>query len=107
MEIMVEIYLGEEQNKSGIALHDAEELISYAMTKKNLRLIGIMMMAPNIPPEERRAYFRAAKEFFDAMKKKYPSLTHLSMGMTDDFGIALQEGSTMVRIGTGIFGMRE
>ena len=64
-----------------------------------------MMMAPNIEPEETRQYFKATKDLLTALAQKYPQyqLTELSMGMTNDYKIAIEEGSTMVRLGHALF----
>jgi hypothetical protein len=109
-EVLVEINLGGESSKSGIGPVDADALVAEISKLDHLRLKGLMTLPPfSDDPEKSRPYFQKLREIRDAINRrnlyKYP-LTELSMGMTHDFEVAIQEGATIVRIGTGIFGAR-
>ncbi|QQR79708.1 MAG: YggS family pyridoxal phosphate-dependent enzyme [Deltaproteobacteria bacterium] len=108
--ILIEINLGNEESKTGMSPHDIEPLVTKLNTLDNIKLEGLMCIPPaENDAEKSRPYFRHLREIRDAinLKKLYKhSLTELSMGMSHDFEIALQEGATMIRIGTGIFGER-
>jgi PLP dependent protein len=109
-DVLIQINISEEESKSGITSDEAYLLSEKISALDNIRLRGIMGMPPfSINPEEARIYFtrlREIKEYID--KQAIPSVTmeHLSMGMSQDFNVAIEEGSTMVRIGTKLFGQR-
>ena len=108
--VLVEINIGREESKTGIDIDDAIDFITKASAYENIKLCGLMTVAPICEnPEMSRPYFRKMKEKFDLIKSmniKNVDMKYLSMGMTGDFEIAIEEGSNMVRIGTGIFGER-
>ncbi|MBI5701685.1 YggS family pyridoxal phosphate-dependent enzyme [Candidatus Saganbacteria bacterium] len=108
VEIFVEVNTSGEQSKNGVDLKDAIDLIDKISTFKNLRLTGLMTIGANSSDEEKvRACFRKLREIRDESSKKgYTNIVHLSMGMSHDFPIAIEEGSDIIRIGTGIFGNR-
>lgn len=108
--ILMEINLAGETYKTGVQPSDVEKLVSEMLSLKNLKLEGLMVLPPyHHDPEQIRPYFRRLREIRDAINLKnlykHP-LTELSMGMTHDFEVAIEEGATIVRIGTGIFGER-
>lgn len=103
MPILVEINIGNEENKQGIKFGDAKGFISGISQLKNIDIQGLMCIAPFIPLEETRPYFRKMKELFDS----FSNLKWLSMGMSNDYKVAIEEGSNMVRIGTAVFGERK
>lgn len=103
MPILVEINIGNEENKQGIKFGDAKSFISGISQLKNIDIQGLMCIAPFIPLEETRPYFRKMKELFDS----FGNLKWLSMGMSNDYKVAIEEGSNMVRIGTAVFGERK
>lgn len=109
--ILVQVNISGEDTKSGIAAEDAPGLISEISHLKNLSIEGLMTMPPYFyQPEKVRPYFAALRELRDQMKKQSlpnVSLEELSMGMTGDFEVAIEEGATLVRIGTAIFGERK
>ncbi|MCX7698605.1 MAG: YggS family pyridoxal phosphate-dependent enzyme [Candidatus Goldbacteria bacterium] len=108
-DILLELKTSEEETKFGIKVKNIFKEYEAISKLKNIRIKGIMTMAPYFDnPEETRPYFKKAKDIFDEIKKRYenPVFEILSMGMTNDYLIALQEGSNMIRIGTGIFGKR-
>lgn len=112
LPILLEVNVSGEESKYGFdgarraELFDALETISQL---PQLRLDGLMTMAPLVEnPEEARPVFRALRELRAEIEVRYPALKlpHLSMGMTDDFEVAIEEGATLVRVGRAIFGER-
>jgi hypothetical protein len=107
MEIMIEINIAKEEQKSGIMPEQVENLAEKIIELPNLKLIGLMTMGPVVDNvEDIRPFFKKAKLIYDELKNKVKSLQYLSMGMSDSYKIAIEEGSNMVRIGTKIFGPR-
>lgn len=105
MDILLQVNIAKEESKHGFNEEEMKEVMEYVKTKPHLNPRGLMMMAPNIEPEETRKYFKATKDLLTQLQKDYPEyqLTELSMGMTHDFKIAVEEGSTMVRLGHALF----
>lgn len=104
---LIEVNLTEEAHRHGVPEHKLESFISAASGFKHLALQGFMTMAPySENPESSRLYFRRLREIRDEYISLYPSLTELSMGMSSDFTVAVEEGATYVRVGTRIFGER-
>jgi pyridoxal phosphate enzyme (YggS family) len=105
--ILVEVKLSEEDTKAGVAEKDLAALVEHISGLKELALEGLMMMPPFFGnPEEARPYFRRLRELRDELQNKSFNLPELSMGMSNDFEVAIEEGSTLVRVGTAIFGER-
>jgi pyridoxal phosphate enzyme (YggS family) len=105
--VCVQINLSNEKNKSGAELDYARKLCSVIASLPNLRLRGLMAIPAPLPDlESQRNCFHQLKLAFEALKKSYTSMDTLSMGMTNDFEAAVAEGSTMVRLGSAIFGPR-
>ncbi len=106
-DILIQVNLAKEDSKSGIYEEDLPELVAAVEEMKNLRLRGLMTIAPNFPDVENcRPLFRKMRKIFDEMKATRKNFDFLSMGMTHDYKIAVEEGSNMVRVGTAIFGER-
>lgn len=109
--ILIEISIAGEDTKFGIKPEEAEELIREISELENVKVSGLMTIAPNVAnPEENRAYFKAMKDLFvDISSKNIDNVEMkvLSMGMTNDYTVAVEEGATMIRVGTGIFGARD
>jgi hypothetical protein len=107
MPVLIEVNTSGEERKSGVAPADAERFIREVAPMENLRIEGLMTMAAFVPdPEQARPSFRLLRELAETLKEKNIAGARfdvLSMGMTNDFEIAIEEGSTMVRIGTAIF----
>ena len=101
LEIMLQINIGDEPQKSGIARGDVDAIAKQAAAMASLHIIGLMAIPPIGTPEESRPYFRELRSMRDAL-----GLRHLSMGMSEDFETAIEEGSTIVRVGRAIFGTR-
>ena len=110
-DILVQINIGEENTKSGIKIDDTLKLITQIHTYKNIAVKGLMCMPPYfLDPDQARIYFQQLVRIKDEiLDKKYEtvSMEHLSMGMSNDFKVAIEEGSTMIRVGTSIFGRRD
>jgi pyridoxal phosphate enzyme (YggS family) len=110
MPVLIEVNIAHEAQKHGAMPEDVPGLVRQMSSLKNIRLSGLMTMGPFVEdPEELRPHFRQAKVLFEeirALNIAVVSMDYLSMGMSDSFSIAIQEGATMVRIGTRIFGER-
>jgi pyridoxal phosphate enzyme (YggS family) len=110
MPVLVEVNSGREKQKSGVLPENAESLIKEISSLPNVKVMGLMTMGPRFGnPEDSRPYFVITREIFDRIKAlKLPNveMRYLSMGMTNSYHIALEEGANMVRIGTKIFGER-
>ena len=108
--ILVQVNIGEEESKSGIHAGTAKDLVRQISELENLKVLGLMTIPPYFDsPERVRPFFSALKRVRDEIAaEKIPgaSLTELSMGMTGDFEAAIEEGATLVRIGTALFGPR-
>ena len=110
MPVLVEINSGREKQKFGIFPKDAEDFIKEISGLKNIKIEGFMTMGPMFgDPEDARPYFVETKKLFDRIKTlNLPGLEmkYLSMGMTNSYRVAIEEGANIVRIGTKIFGPR-
>ncbi|MDD4181019.1 MAG: YggS family pyridoxal phosphate-dependent enzyme [Victivallaceae bacterium] len=107
--ILLEVNISGETNKTGATVANTETMLKTAVKCKNLRVVGLMTMPPfDASTEELHRIFSALRVLRDDWQKKYEiELPELSMGMSGDFITAIAEGSTMVRIGTAIFGKRD
>lgn len=99
MPVFLQVNISGEKTKHGFSPDQIGSVLSSASDMKNLLCRGLMTIAPLVEPEETRQYFRKMKSIFDSS-----GLDFLSMGMTNDFEVAIEEGSNMVRIGRAIFG---
>lgn len=110
MNVLVEINIGNEESKHGVQIDKAEALAVEISKLDNITVKGLMTVAPFVEnPEENRKYFKQMKNLFvDIASKNYNNIfmEYLSMGMTNDYEIAIEEGANIVRIGTGLFGKR-
>jgi len=113
MPVLIEVNIAKEASKSGVMPEETIDLIKEIsnLNLKNIKIKGLMTMAPYFDdPEKDRPYFKEMKHLFDkikAMSIPNVDMEILSMGMSDSYKIAIEEGATMVRIGTKIFGKRE
>ena len=109
--ILVEVNVAEEESKFGVTSEETEKLIEEISKLPNIEVKGLMTIAPFVEnPEENRLVFRNLRNLsVDIAAKKFNNVTMnvLSMGMTGDYEVAIEEGATMVRVGTGIFGERD
>ncbi len=110
MDVLVEVNSGREPQKSGVLPEESEPLVCSLAALPHLRVLGLMTMGPfEGDPEDSRRYFQETRRVWDALKTlSIPGveMRHLSMGMSNSWRVAVEEGATMVRIGTGIFGPR-
>lgn len=110
VDCLVEVNIGGEETKSGVPPSEVENLIRQVSQFPNIRVVGLMSMPPFLPdPEQVRPYFKQTRELFERLKNidlPRVEMRYLSMGMSHDFEIAVEEGANMVRIGTAIFGPR-
>ena len=108
--ILIEVNVANEESKFGVKLDEAEDLVRECAALDGITVKGLMTIAPFVEdPEDNRPVFKALKDkSVDIAAKKIDnvSMDILSMGMTNDYEIAIEEGATMVRVGTGIFGAR-
>ena len=111
LSVLIEVNVSGEESKSGIPADNAPALIKQIAGLENLAVRGLMTMAPySINPENARPYFSALRNLRDNIsRQQIPGIQmeELSMGMTDDFAVAIEEGATIVRIGRAIFGERK
>jgi len=100
-EVMLQVNIGDEPQKSGIERAEVEAVATRATALTSLRVVGLMAIPPIGTPDQSRPYFRELRSMRNAL-----GLEHLSMGMSEDFEAAIEEGSTIVRVGRAIFGSR-
>lgn len=113
IDVLLELHIAEEETKYGLSPVACIQLLEDGEWRalQHVRICGLMMMASNVDDEQQiRSEFRVAKQLFDECKERFfsnePSFCERSWGMSHDYKIAVEEGSTMVRIGTTIFGPR-
>ena len=111
IEVLVEVNLAGEESKSGINPEEVEKLLREISLFHRIKVKGLMTIPPYFSnPEDSRPYFRRLRELRDKLSSlSIPNITfeHLSMGMSGDFEVAIEEGATIVRVGTAIFGERK
>lgn len=111
MSVLIEVNSGREPQKFGVLPEETEALVRSLAALKNVRLQGLMTMGPLAgDPEDARPYFSETRKIFDRLKSQTipgVEMRFLSMGMTNSYRIALEEGANIVRLGTKIFGPRE
>jgi len=109
--VLIELNIGEEESKFGIKEENIYDFIKSLENFENIRVLGLMTVAPFCEnPEDVRWVFKKMKDIYDkisTMNLKNAEMKYLSMGMTNDFEVAIEEGSNMIRIGTAIFGARK
>ena len=108
--LLIEVNVAQEETKFGVSVEDTLPLISEISTLSHVEIRGLMTIAPYVEdPEENRPVFRKLKQLSVDIKDKNMNNVYmdiLSMGMTNDYQVAVEEGATLVRVGTGIFGER-
>ncbi|MFC1870603.1 YggS family pyridoxal phosphate-dependent enzyme [Chloroflexota bacterium] len=111
MPVLIEINSGREKQKAGVLPEDAEKLVREISGLPNVKVMGVMTMGPRFGnSESSRPYFVATRTVFEKLKKlglPNVEMRYISMGMTNSYRVALEEGANMVRIGSKIFGERE
>jgi len=110
MPILIEVNSGREPQKSGVLPEGVEQLIREISSLRNIKVMGLMTMGPRFGnPEDSRPYFVETRRIFEKIKRQElpnVNMRYLSMGMTNSYKVALEEGANIVRIGTKIFGER-
>ncbi|MBN1200811.1 MAG: YggS family pyridoxal phosphate-dependent enzyme [Anaerolineae bacterium] len=110
MSVLIEINSGREPNKTGALPEDVDELVAAVAGLDHIQVQGVMTMGPRFGnPEDARPYFRATREVFERLScLSYPNVAmhYLSMGMSNSYHIAIEEGANVVRLGTALFGSR-
>lgn len=113
IEGLLQFHIADEETKTGLTLAEAEEILQSAEFRqlRHVRLAGVMGIATNTPDEDQlRREFRQLRGYFDKLKTLYfaedESFREISMGMSSDYELALREGSTLIRVGSAIFGSR-
>jgi hypothetical protein len=108
LPVLVEVKLSHEESKHGLAPEELSALLDAVAEMKSIKAIGLMTVPPwSEDAETARPYFATLRHLRDASQKTHPRLTQLSMGMSNDFAVAIEEGSTCIRVGTAIFGKRK
>jgi len=107
LSALVQVNIAKEPTKSGVFEEDLEELLEGLSVLRRVRVKGLMAIPPPaLHADDNRRYFVRMYELFRKFKDSFPAFEYLSMGMSDDFEAAIEEGSNMVRIGTAVFGAR-
>lgn len=107
LNVLIQVNIDDEASKHGCQPNDVPALAAAIAARPTLRLRGLMVIpTPHPDPEQRRDAFRRTHALFEALQAGHPGVDTLSMGMSDDFAVAIAEGATMVRIGTALFGAR-
>jgi pyridoxal phosphate enzyme (YggS family) len=101
LDVLIEVNIGAETQKAGVLAADVPELAAQMADLPHLRLTGLMTIPPVGPADESRRYFRELRSLRDRL-----GLAEISMGMSEDFEVAIEEGATIVRVGRAIFGER-
>ena len=104
MNVLIEVNIGQEQSKSGCNESEIEQLAKEISQMSHLKLQGLMSV---LPIGAKRHMYERMKELYDSLKKTYPQMEYLSMGMSDDYMLAIDCGENLVRIGTALFGKRK
>jgi hypothetical protein len=106
IDCLLEMFIAQEETKHGLTEKEAEEILAQQNSLSNIRIVGLMGMASNTDNTEQvRIEFGSLSSLYKKLCKLY-NFTHLSMGMSGDYKIAIEEGSNMVRVGSSIFGAR-
>jgi pyridoxal phosphate enzyme (YggS family) len=105
-DVLLEVKAGSEPSKHGVDPASAMDAAGRLLEMDGLRLRGLMTIAPEGDPRAARAAFRTLRDLGDRLRERAPEAAELSMGMSGDFEIAIEEGATIVRIGSAIFGAR-
>jgi len=108
LNVCLQVNIDNEKTKSGVLKEEIDDFLTTLITLKNIKTRGLMIIPkPRQTAEEQSEIFLDLKLKLNSLKSKFPELDTLSMGMSSDYLVAIQEGATIVRIGTGIFGARK
>ena len=112
-QVFLQVNIGDEPQKSGFALDEIAQAMEDIRPLENVQVKGLMCIPPFVSPEETRSYFRKMKSLFNRLQQECNEadnnidIRELSMGMSGDYRVAIEEGATMVRVGSAIFGSRK
>lgn len=107
LQVLIQVNVDNEAGKAGCAPADIDALAKALSTCRNLKLRGLMAIPEPSPDlEQRRAGFHRMRQLFDDLAAHYPDIDTLSMGMSEDYALAIEEGATLVRVGSALFGPR-
>ena len=107
IDALIQVNIGEDDAKYGIRTEEVFHIVEELQTENGIRIIGLMTIGPLFDdPQESRPIFRQLRELRDRVSRDFPLVRELSMGMTADYDVAVEEGATIVRIGTALFGPR-
>lgn len=113
IDVLLQFHIAQEETKFGLNIQEAEEILERVKSNslENVRIVGVMGMASFVEDEKQiRAEFQTLRAIFEQIKNTHfqneSSFQHLSMGMSGDYALAIEEGSTMIRVGSSIFGGR-
>jgi pyridoxal phosphate enzyme (YggS family) len=107
LPLLIEVKLSHEESKHGLSPEELPELLAAMTGLESIEAVGLMTVPPwSEDAETARPYFKELRRLGDESRKAHPALTQLSMGMSNDFIVAIEEGSTCVRVGTALFGKR-
>lgn len=111
MKVLIQVDMANEASKFGLPADQVRDLLGQVSELDHIEVEGLMFIAPFIQDQDLiRSYFRAMKDLFESLKTltyDNVSMKHLSMGMTNDYELAIEEGATLLRVGTGIYGPRD
>ena len=108
MDVLIQINVAREPQKTGFLPEDYEAVLPLLDSFPHIRVRGIMVIAPNTPDQTvLHSVFRQGYDYFCKLKRQRKDIDFLSMGMTSDYAIAVEEGANMVRVGTALFGARD
>ncbi|MGH9457794.1 MAG: YggS family pyridoxal phosphate-dependent enzyme [Thermoanaerobaculia bacterium] len=106
LDVLIQVNVGGEMQKSGVAPEEIAAVARAVDAHRSLRLRGLMTIPPLLPGESVRPFFRTLRELRERARETWPGCRDLSMGMSDDFEVAIEEGATMIRLGRALFGER-
>jgi pyridoxal phosphate enzyme (YggS family) len=106
LDVLIQVDVGDEPTKHGVTVDELKPLAEVTAALSHLRLQGLMTIPPLGEPETARPFFRRLREIRDGLQATGHELPELSMGMTNDFEVAVEEGATIIRVGRAIFGER-
>ncbi|QTA37467.1 YggS family pyridoxal phosphate-dependent enzyme [Thermosipho ferrireducens] len=107
-KVLIQVNVSGEETKAGIAPDEIKDILYKSLEYDSVKIVGLMTMAPFVDdPEKVRWVFSKLKEIQKELSKEFPEIKDLSMGMSGDFTVAIEEGATIVRIGSAIFGKRQ
>ncbi|NPE29861.1 YggS family pyridoxal phosphate-dependent enzyme [Methanococcoides sp. SA1] len=109
-KVFLQVNIGNEPQKFGFSSDEIGQVIPQIRSLKNVQVKGLMCIPPFVSPEQTRSYFKKMKALFDELKQVDQDnidIQELSMGMSNDYRVAIEEGATMVRVGSAIFGNRK